>query len=43
MTVITALVVVYAMEEFGDLDAGLGFPRGLLSCRWSHSSFDGGL
>ena len=29
MTVITALVVVYAMEEFGDLDAGLGF---LVAC-----------
>ena len=29
MTVITALVVVYAMDEFGDLDAGLGF---LVAC-----------
>lgn len=29
MTVITALVVVYAIEEFGDLDAGLGF---LVAC-----------
>ena len=29
MTVVTALVVVYAMDEFGDLDAGLGF---LVAC-----------
>ena len=29
LTVITALVVVYAMDEFGDLDAGLGF---LVAC-----------